>query len=123
MKIELGKVRFPVPPAGSGIYQFRLRDGNGERVYIGEAIDLRRRFAMYRSPGPTQLTNRRINNLMRQMLSDGGRVEVDVITEAEISVGASHEALDLTRNPERLLVEQHLLDVARGAGESVENLT
>jgi hypothetical protein len=116
--VEAGKLRFPDIPDGPGIYRFDL----GDRVYIGEADRLRRRFRHYRTPGPSQTTNLRLNAAMVPLLLAGGVVIVCTVTEAQLDVDGAAAPLDLSRKASRLLVESAALTAARVAGEPVENL-
>jgi hypothetical protein len=116
--VERGKLRFPIAPEAPGIYRFDL----GDRVYIGEADRLRCRFQHYRTPGPSQATNLRLNAVMLPLLSAGGAVTVCMVTEAQVDIDGVRAPLDLTRKASRLLVESAALTAARVAGELVENL-
>lgn len=116
--VEGGKLRFPVVPEAPDIYRFDL----GDRVYIGEADRLRRRFQHYRTPGPSQATNLRLNAVMLPLLGAGGAVTVCTVTEAQVDIDGARAPLDLTRKASRLLVESAALTAARVAGEPVENL-
>ena len=95
-------------------------------VYIGESEGLSRRFGQYRNPEPSQRTNVRIHDRMRELSQAGGivAVAVAVVTAAVLRVGESQEPLDLHRTTSRRLVEEHLLGEAREAGtEIVENIS
>ena len=128
---EVGEVRLgtdgtllmPDPGRGPGIYRFRLTGGGARGLYIGESEDMGRRFGQYRNPEASQRTNVRMNERMRVLIEAGGIVQVAVVAEAVLRVGESHEPLDVGRRTSRLLVEEHLLDEAREAGETVENLS
>ena len=118
-----GKLLMPDSGTGPGIYRFRLTRGSAATVYIGESEDVSRRFGQYRNAEPSQRTNVRMNKLIRECVAAGGVVKVAVVAEAVLRVGESHEPLDLGRRTSRLLVEEHLLDEARQAGETVVNLS
>jgi hypothetical protein len=61
-------------PSESGVYAHVVND---EVVYIGSAtIGLRKRLYFYAKPGPRQITNLRLNELIGKELSAGKRVEV-----------------------------------------------
>lgn len=52
-----GKLAFPSLPREPGMYKLMISEADGTTAtYIGEADELRRRFAHYRNPGPTQPT-------------------------------------------------------------------
>lgn len=118
IRVEAGRLRFPDVPESSGVYRFDL----GRTVYIGETDRLRRRFQHYRTPGPTQATNVRLNALMLRSLGEGGSVTVCTVTTASVEVDGQRAPLDLCDKAARLLVENAALTAARMAGGSVENL-
>ena len=84
-------------------------------MYIGETDNLRRRLASnYRSPGPTQQTSLRVNELLCEHLTAGGRVRLAVATAATVPVnGGVEHALDLRRKAGRLLAESAALVLAQ----------
>jgi hypothetical protein len=93
-----GKLAFPSLPREPGVYKLAIIESNGvTTAYIGEADELRRRFAHYRNPGPTQPTNRRINALLKQLLADGGRASMAIATSARLEIDGVPSALDLTK--------------------------
>ena len=47
---------------------FVFTGADGIHLYIGETDSLNRRFQQYRTPGPTQTTNIRLNLLMRKII-------------------------------------------------------
>jgi len=105
-----GKVAFPRLPETAGLYRFTLTGGHHEsrpRVYIGESDNLRRRANGYRNPGPSQLTNLRLNAVLRAHLAAGGVARLAVSSEAELILpGVGHPLqLDLSRKAGRLLAE------------------
>lgn len=118
-----GKLEFPGLSVQPGIYQFRLVGADTSAVYIGESDNLRRRLAHYRSPGPTQPTNIRLNERLRTHLAAGGTVEVSVATEAELQLDGAAAPLDLAKKASRLLVENAVLVTAAASGaDEIENL-
>lgn len=117
-----GRIAMPASPALPGIYRFLLL-GAAASVYVGETDQLPRRFAGYRSPGPSQRTNIRLNDRIRQHLAVGGQVAVEVVTTAWVELGVAREPLDMTRKSHRLLAEEEALVEARaGAMGNVENV-
>lgn len=66
--LDSGRLAFPRAPERPGIYRLDL----GDRVYIGETDRLRRRFQHYRTPGPSQRTNVRLNKATVEVLDRGG---------------------------------------------------
>jgi hypothetical protein len=68
-----GKLRFPQVPNCAGVYRFRLTSAAGALtgVYVGEGDPLPRRFQHYRTPGPSQQTNLRLNPILVSTLTAG----------------------------------------------------
>lgn len=85
-------------------------------------LDFGARFQHYRTPGPSQATNLRLNTVMLPLLGAGGAVTVCTVTEAQVDIDGARARLDLTRKASRLLLESAALTAARVAGEPVENL-
>lgn len=112
-----GSLAFPSPSTDPGLYKFRI-DGDGVRQrYIGESMNLRRRFAHYRNPGPTQPTNIRINELFKQLIAAGAVVSVDIITEGvKLMINNASIAADLHNKAVRRMIE-HAAIVASGGSE------
>lgn len=102
-----GVLIFPKAPAEAGVYRFRLSGGERHRCYIGESANLNGRFGFYRRPGSTQATNLRLNALMIEHLSEGGRIEVDLITKiGTLKQGGSDKEGSLSDKAVRRLFEQ-----------------
>lgn len=96
------------------------------RVYIGETDLLQRRMAHYRSPGPTQTTNIRMNAALRKHLSSGGVASMAFIADALLRTVGDEQPLvplDLSRKAARRLVENAALVSAYLAADAdIENL-
>jgi hypothetical protein len=109
-----GRLKMPVLGVRPGIYRFEVSACGGSEVgtYIGESDNLERRMGNYRNPGPTQPTNLRLNQLLKEALEDGGSVVVSVVLEAIFDGGK----LDLAARPARLLVENAALLAESAAG-------
>ena len=118
VKIDLGKLSFPTAPEEPGIYKFLIRDD----IYVGETDRLRRRFQHYRTPGPSQTTNIRLNKSMMNSLSEGFDIIVSTVQEAVIFVDGVESGLDLSLKSSRLLVESAVLTAARLEGQGIENI-
>jgi len=113
-----GKLVFPKLSEIPGSYCFTfIKSPTETTIYIGETEQLRRRFQHYRTPGPSQTTNIRLNALMKDVILNNGEVRVDIITTA-LSGG---NQLDLQDKVARLLVEQVWLLSVRAEGFRVEN--
>ena len=80
-----GKLAFPPVPGATGVYRFTFFEASGEKaaVYVGEAAPLSRRFQLYRTPGPSQQTNVRMNPFMVGTLASGGQIRVEIVTQAQ----------------------------------------
>jgi hypothetical protein len=122
---ELGAIRFsttkllfPTAPEMPGLYRFDF----GDRIYVGETDRLRRRFQHYRTPGPTQTTNIRLNAIVTEVLANAGTAEVSIVTDAIVEIEGMTTALDLTQKSARLLLESAALTEARLAGTPIVNL-
>lgn len=104
---KIGKLSFPAAPTVAALYRIRLMNTKGTRHYIGEAVNLRRRFGNYRNPGPTQATSLRINALLREHIKAGGRVVTDLIASGiRLSVGSKSLKVNLSEKAVRRLLEQ-----------------
>lgn len=118
---QQGVLNFPKAPAKAGVYRFRFLGGERHRCYIGESANLHGRFGFYRRPGSTQATNLRLNALMIEHLSEGGRIEVDLITKIGTLKQRSFDKEEsLSDKAVRRLFEQAAI-VADGATE-IESL-
>ncbi|MCB1466062.1 MAG: hypothetical protein KDK08_02655 [Rhizobiaceae bacterium] len=118
---EDGKLSFPAAPRLPALYRLRLIGAAGVRHYIGEAVDLHRRFGNYRNPGPTQKTSIRINEALRSHLASGDHVEVDLIARnIELSIGGADITFNLADKATRRLLEQAA--VVANAAIDIESL-
>ena len=109
-----GAVLFPAAPNVPGLYRFRLFGKSGARHYIGETADLRRRFQHYRTPGPSQATNIRINQLLLEHCAAGGQAKLDIIVgDVVLVIGKEPAHADLGDKATRRLLE-HAALVAEG---------
>ena len=57
-----------------------------------------------------------------EVLGAGGDVEVAIVTEVRVRIGTAVEQLDLSRKPERMLVEAFLIEQAQAKGVPAENI-
>lgn len=112
---------FPVLPAAPRLYRFWIESADPRPgVYVGEATDLRRRMQHYRTPGPSQATNLRVNALVKEAVLGGAVVTVSIATRATLRRDAGDlESLDLGRRTGRLIAEQ--LAIAAAALEDVSD--
>ncbi|WP_432814479.1 DUF7662 domain-containing protein [Sphingorhabdus sp.] len=114
-----GNVAFPSVTNGAGLYRLRLDGIDRSQVYIGESVNLRRRFGNYRGPGPTQQTSLRINALLKESIAAGAVIAVDIVTEdVKLSINGVQVSVDLTDKAMRRMIE-HAAIVATG-GTDIE---
>jgi hypothetical protein len=107
IRLEAGRPVFPPLPDEPGLYRFAFDwAGRPASHYIGETDRLRRRAQHYRTPGPSQKTNLRVNEELVRALSNGTAVICSIITSAVITLdhGAT-VTLDFARKTGRLIVE------------------
>lgn len=117
------KIVFPAAPAVAGIYRMIVRRGNRTTIYVGEAVNLSRRFGNYRNPGNTQQTSLRLNALLRDVLAGSGTVALDIAYEGvELEIGGRPAVADLTSKPIRRLVEQAAIVAHGGIDVDMLNL-
>ena len=113
---------FPGIPAEPGIYRFRFTKDGKRSVYIGETDNLPRRFQHYRTPGPTQSTNIRLNKLFVDALQKGLSIDVAVIVKtAWIETVQGNEQADLSAKPERMLFEHAAIIQSRAENVHILN--
>lgn len=114
-----GKLELPILPGRPGVYRFHIAHVQGvPSFYVGETDNLFRRMGNYRNPDPSQQTNIRIDQLLRDVIEKGGQVMVDVITAALLG----GDVLDLVSKAARCLVENVALCELARSGASVDNL-
>ncbi len=110
-------LRFPPAPSKPGVYRIRVASERGTAVYVGETTNLSQRFGQYASPGPSQATNLRLNELIASHLTKRGRdVFVDIATEAEYRRGGKRIRTSLADKPARRAAEQIALLVVQDDG-------
>lgn len=119
---ESGRLRFPALPAEPAVYRLTLADAGQARVYIGETDNMRRRGQGYRTPGPSQRTNLRINSLLGNHLAAGGTVGVAIAGTAKVVRDGVLQPLDLRSKAGRVLAEHVALVAATLDGEPILNL-
>lgn len=102
---SLGDLVFPLAARDALVYAFSFRHGTKKSMYIGEAIDLRRRFTHYRRPSQRQQTNIRMNELMKAELTAGRSVEVLVFRIKDVRLDGEVVDANLSKKPWRHLLE------------------
>jgi hypothetical protein len=123
LTVEAGRLRFPSVEDVAGIYRFDLlKSGQQPTTYVGETDRFRRRFQHYRTPGPTQRTNIRLNKLMLDLIGAGGTASVSTCSAAVVESEHGPQQLDLRQKECRILLEHAALVLLRLEGHRVENL-
>jgi hypothetical protein len=117
-----GKLVFPHVPTRPGLYRFEFEGEKVRREYIGETDTLNRRFQHYRTPGPTQRTNIRLNTLIREALSSHMTVGVSIVLDgATITMTGQERTAGLQNKSDRVLLEHAAIYAAREAGITILN--
>ena len=117
-----GGLLFPSTGYVPGVYRFRLVGNGPERHCVGEASELRRRFQQYRTPGPSQQTNLRLNGLFCDHLEGGGQIELDLATDGvEVGSGGRPVPVDLNDAAMRNLVESAGIVAGKAGGLATLN--
>lgn len=113
---------FPKTPPKPGLYRFYLEYPEGPAAYIGESDQLARRLQHYRTPGPSQTTNIRLNGMIRATLLKRHRVQVATVTDnISIRLGVEEGRVNLTRKLDRVLLEHAAIFKAYTAGLKIVN--
>jgi hypothetical protein len=120
-----GMLVFPRVPNAPGVYRFTLSGPAGTRVYVGESQRLPGRFQHYRTPGgpgEQRTTKFRLNRLMLDALTAGGRVTVEIATQAEAVAGdGTRAALNLSQKADRHRAERAVEAAERASGAALLN--
>lgn len=119
---DRGHLLFPSPGIQPGIYRFVITQAGAVRKYVGEAVNLARRFRNYRRPGPSQYTSIRLNGLLVSALAAGAVIEVSVVLpeQAWVDIDGVWKRANFESKAERLLFESAA--IIRGDGDDVEIL-
>jgi len=99
----------PSLPSAPGVYQWVFRHAGHERRYVGEAANLSRRFQHYRTPGPSQTTNLRMNQRAKRVIANRGSVEIMLATKIRLVVDGATSSPDLNSPFVRRFVENAAL--------------
>ncbi|MGI0062234.1 MAG: hypothetical protein ACREBA_07255 [Nitrosotalea sp.] len=94
------------------IYRWIVENnGRTESIYIGEAKDLcPQRVYGYLNPGPSQMTNIRINNLFNQLTKEGKNIRLEHLVFSDfIFNDRKMTPQDLNRKTIRILLENIML--------------
>lgn len=113
------QLTFPALPSAPGLYRFILRSATANAsIYIGESVNLARRMQNYRTPGPRQATNLRMNERLRSTLGSGGTAQLEVA----LSVRVDGQEADLRSQAVRRLAENAASFLCVRNGVKTENL-
>jgi len=116
------RLAFPKAPSKPGLYRFGVDQSQQHSVYIGETDQLPRRFQHYRTPGPSQQTNLRLNALFLEVLKTHGKISVSIVTHASIEMTDGPERpADLSKKWERVLLEHSAICTERSANVRLLN--
>ena len=119
---SVGDLVFPIATRDPLVYAFSFRQGAKRSIYVGEAVDLRRRFTHYRRPSKRQQTNIRMNALMKEELAAGRSVEVLVFRITDVRLQGNEVEADLSKKPWRHLLEGAAQVSAEADGFELLNL-
>ncbi len=120
---QAGALCFPAISTDPGIYRFALSSENRTSVYIGETDNLRRRMQHYRTPGPSQPTNRRLNSELRRILAAGGQARAAFASRARLQINQKEAVVSLGSKAYRVLIEHAaLVEAINNEADEVINL-
>lgn len=106
VELAAGSLVFPQElPRQPGLYRFRFLGLEGERAYIGEASDLRRRGGHHRLGSEAGATNKRMHDAMQAHLGPDRHIKMAIALGGIVTVGGHVQPLDLRRKASRLLAE------------------
>ena len=120
-KVVRNLLQLPPAPAKPGLYRFRLSTKRADALYIGESVNVARRFGQYQRPGPRQATNIRLNEALVQHLINGDQVAVDIALSMAGALGQQRYAFDLAVKEARRAAENAAILTARAQGIEVLN--
>lgn len=103
----------------AGLYKFHISHKNAQSVYIGESQNLKRRFQNYRSPGLTQKTSLRINDILIRALREQAEIAVYISTQAFLNNNAANFSQKHVR---RLFENMEIVGNARQGIFKIHNL-
>jgi|GEM_PF-2188003 len=117
------KLTFPKAPTQPGLYKFEFITKYVRKEYIGETDRLSRRLQHYRTPGPSQSTNIRLNRDMIKAIESGYKIGVSIMsTDASIMMDGQTCKPDMLKKSVRVLLEHAAIYAARKTGIVLLNL-
>lgn len=105
LELKEGKLVPPLLPDEPGVYLLRGADVDGPYGYVGESDRLRRRWYQYGNPGPSQQTNIRINELLRNELAAAQAARLSIACDLRLEIDGREVPVDLSRKAVRCLFE------------------
>lgn len=103
------------------LYRFRIREDGKESLYVGETVNVQKRFGNYKTGSKGQKTSHRIHEALVTALQGGAEVSVSMITEeAEIDKGNGFVPLDLSSKVARCYLENAA--ILHGSATDIDNL-
>lgn len=100
---ERQKLQFPVIGAVPGLY--RIRFVQSRSVYVGEAINLKRRMQNYRTPGSRQATSIWVSAQLIDRIAAKELIVLEVCDRAIVDRAGDVLDVDLTSKTVRLFAE------------------
>ena len=117
-----GKLVFPKTNSFPTVYRFDFVGLQRLETYVGETDNLSRRLQHYRTPGPTQRTNQRLNEKMQRAISGGLIVSLSKLgSPVHVELGNNKRAADMSLKHERVLLEHAAICDAYERGFTVLN--
>jgi hypothetical protein len=115
------KLKFPAVAHAPAIYRLKFETGELNYFYVGETLQHSRRMQGYRKPGPSQETNRRLNQEMIAVLRNGGRITVQTLKVPSRAADERGLLPDLYDKNVRMGLEQEAINALRRAGVHLRN--
>lgn len=107
-----GRLKFPAAQIHATIYKLEINTIDDKFIYIGETENNKRRFQHYRTPGATQSTNIRLNQIMLETLSDGGVVNIYIMEDMKLQKSHLNEVQIEDKN-KRQLFERAAIEASK----------
>lgn len=107
---ENENLTFSKPPSIPGVYKLTIISEFKNSIYIGQTENLLRRFQHYRTPGPSQKTNIRLNIIMIEQLKSGSKITISIISNnASLNRDGINSHANFSKRNERILFEHGAL--------------
>ena len=109
---------FPAFIEQPNIYRIKIYNASKNTIYIGETNNMRRRAQGYRTPGPTQATNQRLNQKMCKSINSGYKISIALLAITEVSIDI---LTDLSQKHNRMFFEAAAISLAVSEGQLLLN--